>query len=147
MKTKVGGEQPSAGFEWRIRVYYEDTDAGAIVFFANYLKFFERARTEWLRHLGYDQREVARQKGLIFVVKHTCVDYLKPAYLDDTLRIVSRITRMHACGVEFEQDAWRDETLLARGTIAIVCVNSEKMRPSRIPALLASQLAASAGHA
>lgn len=147
MKTRAGEDQPRAGFEWRVRVYYEDTDAGAIVFFANYLKFFERARTEWLRHLGYDQREVARQEGLIFVVKRTCVDYLSPARLDDSLKIVSRVTRMRTCGVEFEQDAWRDETLLARGTIAIVCVDSEKMRPSPIPAPLARQLAASAGQA
>ena len=75
------------GFPWPIRVYYEDTDAGGIVFFANYLKYFERARTEWLRACGIDQRALDRAHGILFVVSRTAVDYRAPAWLDDTVTI------------------------------------------------------------
>jgi conserved hypothetical protein TIGR00051 len=77
----------SSPFDWKIRVYYEDTDTGGVVFYANYLKFFERARTEWLRSFGFQQQHLAETTGAIFVVKNTSVDYLSPARLDDELRL------------------------------------------------------------
>lgn len=86
-------EAPS-GFTWPVRVYYEDTDAGGIVFYANYLKFFERARTEWLRACGIDQQRVADETGAIFIVRSTALDYRAPARLDDMLTITSRIGRI-----------------------------------------------------
>jgi acyl-CoA thioester hydrolase len=124
---------------WSIRVYYEDTDAGGVVFYANYLKFFERARTEWLRSLGIEQLELARSTGMIFIVRSTAVDYLSPARLDDLLTIKSRIERIGGASVDFEQEAWRDtpdgrSELLARGTIKIGCVAADTLRPGKIPA-------------
>ncbi|BEU22483.1 tol-pal system-associated acyl-CoA thioesterase [Paraburkholderia sp. 22B1P] len=121
------------GFIWPIRVYYEDTDAGGIVFYANYLKFFERARTEWLRACGVDQRKLAEESGALFVVRSTALDYLAPARLDDMLRIVSRIERLGRASVDFAQEAWRDDTLLATGTIRVGCVDSKSMKPAAIP--------------
>ncbi|MFP3556270.1 tol-pal system-associated acyl-CoA thioesterase [Paraburkholderia sp. SIMBA_049] len=121
------------GFVWPIRVYYEDTDAGGIVFYANYLKFFERARTEWLRACGVDQRKLAEESGALFVVRSTALDYRAPARLDDMLRIVSRIERLGRASVDFAQEAWRDDTLLATGTIRVGCVDSHSMKPAAIP--------------
>ncbi|WP_150554899.1 tol-pal system-associated acyl-CoA thioesterase [Pandoraea nosoerga] len=139
---------------WSIRVYYEDTDAGGVVFYANYLKFFERARTEWLRSLGIEQYELARHTGMIFIVRATALDYLSPARLDDLLDIRSRIDRVGGASVDFHQEAWRhapDGTseLLARGTIKIGCVAARTLRPGKIPAhvRLAMQSAATTANA
>ncbi|AJP56990.1 tol-pal system-associated acyl-CoA thioesterase [Pandoraea vervacti] len=124
---------------WSIRVYYEDTDAGGVVFYANYLKFFERARTEWLRSLGIEQLELARNTGMIFIVRATAVDYLSPARLDDLVVVKSRIDRIGGASVDFLQEAWRDapdgtSELLARGSIKIGCVAAATLRPGKIPA-------------
>jgi acyl-CoA thioester hydrolase len=118
---------------WSIRVYYEDTDAGGVVFYANYLKFFERARTEWLRSLGIDQLRLAHDTGMIFIVRRTTVDYLSPARLDDEILIRSRIDRIGGASVDFMQEAWRGDTLLARGGIKIGCVAADSLRPGKIP--------------
>ncbi|KWK24343.1 4-hydroxybenzoyl-CoA thioesterase [Burkholderia stagnalis] len=126
-------EAPS-GFAWPVRVYYEDTDAGGIVFYANYLKFFERARTEWLRACGIDQRRLADETGAIFIVRSTALDYRAPARLDDTLAITSRPGRIGRASVEFMQEAWRGETLLVSGHIRIGCVDRDGIRPAPIPA-------------
>ena len=120
-------------FEWPIRVYYEDTDAGGIVFYANYLKFFERARTEWLRACGIDQQRLADSNGIVFVVRRTSVDYSSPARLDDVIRVVSRIERLGRASVDFHQEAWRDGVLLASGDIRIASVNRASVRPAAIP--------------
>ncbi|WP_244847190.1 tol-pal system-associated acyl-CoA thioesterase [Caballeronia sp. SL2Y3] len=121
-------------FEWPIRVYYEDTDAGGIVFYANYLKFFERARTEWLRACGIDQQRLAESDGIVFVVKRTSVDYSAPARLDDVIRVVSRIGRLGRASVDFHQEAWRDGVLLASGEIRVASVDRASIRPAGIPA-------------
>ncbi|MGE8472853.1 MAG: YbgC/FadM family acyl-CoA thioesterase, partial [Paraburkholderia hospita] len=102
-------------------------------FYANYLKFFERARTEWLRACGVDQRKLAEESGALFVVRSTALDYRAPARLDDMLRIVSRIERLGRASVDFAQEAWRDDTLLATGTIRVGCVDSQSMKPAAIP--------------
>jgi acyl-CoA thioester hydrolase len=120
-------------FEWPIRVYYEDTDAGGIVFYANYLKFFERARTEWLRACGIDQQKLAESDGIVFVVRRTSVDYSSPARLDDVIRVVSRIERLGRASVDFHQEAWRNDVLLASGDVRVASVGRASMRPAGIP--------------
>lgn len=138
-------------FEFPIRIYYEDTDAGGVVFYANYLKFFERARTEWLRAHGVIQQNLTERTGLIFVVRHTAVDYLAPARLDDRLTIVSRVDKLGHVSIEFSQEAVRaydpnrdkpeipsDQAepgeLLARGRIKVGCVERTTLLPRKIPA-------------
>lgn len=124
-------------FNWSIRVYYEDTDAGGVVFYANYLKFFERARTEWLRAVGIEQSRLVRTDEVMFVVKSTALDYHAPARLDDELYLTVIVENVGRVAVEFIQQAWRydDETpkLLATGRIKVVCVNANTFRPTAIP--------------
>jgi acyl-CoA thioester hydrolase len=128
------------GFTWPIRVYYEDTDAGGIVFYANYLKFFERARTEWLRACGIEQDRLAAETGALFIVRSTAVDYRAPARLDDLIKIVSHPERIGRASVDFSQEAWRDGTLLATGTIRVGCVDRVALRPAAIPELVLAAL-------
>lgn len=124
-------------FSWKVRVYYEDTDAGGVVFYANYLKFFERARTEWLRAMGFSQQLLVQTQGVMFVVKNTSVDYLSPARLDDELKLSVVVEKQRNASLEFLQEAWRvngaEQTLLARGRITVVCVGATSFRPQAIP--------------
>lgn len=125
-------------FEFFVRVYYEDTDTGGIVFYANYLKYFERARTEWLRRgdgdaAGISQQQVADELGLMFVVRSTAVEYKRPARLDDSVRIVSRVERLGRAGIDFHQEAYVDESLVAVGRIRVACVTRDGLRPTAIP--------------
>jgi acyl-CoA thioester hydrolase len=119
-----------SSFDWNLRVYWEDTDAGGVVFYANYLKFFERARTEWLRALGVDQQALADTTGAIFVVRSTAVDYRAPARLDDLVQIRSRMERVGPASVQFAQEGWRGDVLLASGTIRVGCVDRLTFRPT-----------------
>jgi acyl-CoA thioester hydrolase len=132
MQTSTARIMSNEGFVWPIRIYYEDTDAAGIVFYANYLKFFERARTEWLCHAGIDQRRLTAATGTVFVVRTTSVDYLAPARLGDELKIFSRIERFGRASVDFEQRAFREETVIATGTIRVVCVTLADMRPAPV---------------
>ena len=124
---------------WPVRVYYEDTDAGGIVFYANYLKFFERARTEWLRSGGIDQSRLSASDNLMFVVLHTAVDYHSPARLDDALKLSVVVEKLGRASVEFVQQAWRVEAaadpqrLLATARIRVACVDQHTLRPRSIP--------------
>ncbi|KAF1052966.1 MAG: Acyl-CoA thioesterase YbgC [Burkholderia gladioli] len=120
-------------FVWPVRVYYEDTDAGGIVFYANYLKFFERARTEWLRACGIDQRRLGDETGAVFVVRSAALDYRSPARLDDLLTIVSRIEKLGRASLDFVQQAWHDDTLLVSANVRIGCVDRDALRPTGIP--------------
>ena len=125
-------------FEFPIRVYWEDTDAGGIVFYANYLKFFERARTEWLRHLGLQQNQLKQDTGGMFVVIETQIKYHQPAQLDDLLQVTAHMKHKGRASLEIAQQAWREEphaqrTLLCEGTIRIGWVNALEMKPQRIP--------------
>jgi acyl-CoA thioester hydrolase len=122
-----------APFSWPVRVYWEDTDAGGVVFYANYLKFFERARTEWLRGLGQSQQALREQTGAIFIVSHTQVRHLAPARLDDELRITVQLTDCGRASMSFAQQAWCGPRLLADGTIRVGCVDASSWRPRRIP--------------
>jgi acyl-CoA thioester hydrolase len=120
-------------FEHTLRVYWEDTDAGGVVFYANYLKFFERARTEWLRHLGLGQQALRDKTGVVFVVTDTQVTYRAPARLDDLLRITVTLHQQGTASMRIQQQAWRDHTLLASGDIRIGCVDVGTFRPRRVP--------------
>ena len=120
-------------FRWPVRVYWEDTDAGGIVFYANYLKFFERARTEWLRERGIGQQQLREETGAIFVVLDTQVSYRLPARLDDTLQITVETTRAGGASLVFTQRAWRGAELLAEGTIRVACVDAATLKPRRLP--------------
>lgn len=123
----------AAAFTWPVRVYWEDTDAGGIVFYANYLKFFERARTEWLRALGIGQADLRERSGGMFVVSETAVRYVAPARLDDELLVSARLQETGRASLVIAQDATRAGLLLAAGTIRIGWVDAATLRPGRIP--------------
>ena len=129
-------------FEFRIRVYWEDTDAGGIVFYANYLKFFERARTEWLRSLGVGQQALREATGGIFVVGETSLRYHRPARLDDELLVSARIETAGRASIVLAQQALRgaDRALLCDGTIRIGWVDAATLKPARMPAYLLEAL-------
>lgn len=123
-------------FEWPVRIYWEDTDAGGVVFYANYLKFFERARTEWLRTFGPSQ-EAFRQAGQgMFVVTDTSLRYLLPARLDDQIMVTVRLSEIGRASLMVRQQAWRGQSLLAEGSIRIGWVLARPdgvLRPARLP--------------
>jgi acyl-CoA thioester hydrolase len=131
-----------------VRVYWEDTDAGGIVFYGNYLKFMERARTEWLSSLGFDQEAMRRAGEGMFVVADTQLRYLKPARLDDRLNVTVRVCEVGRASVAFEQDVWRGDTLLTQGSVRIGWVQpalggpdqEHTFRPGRIPARIVAIL-------
>lgn len=124
---------PATEFRLALRVYWEDTDAAGIVFYANYLKFFERARTEWLRSLGFEQERLRAESGIAFVVAETAVRYRLPARLDDVLEVTVRVAHLGPASLGVEQQAWRAGQLLADGTIRIGCVELGTFRPRRVP--------------
>ena len=120
-------------FSHPVRVYWEDTDAGGVVFYANYLKFFERARTEWLRALGAEQQALRDATGAIFIVSDTALRYLQPARLDDLLRITVQPLEIGRASMRLGQQAWRGDALLCEGQIRIGCVDGGSFRPRRFP--------------
>jgi len=130
----------STVFEHPIRVYWEDTDAGGIVFYANYLKFFERARTEWLRALGIGQHALREETGGMFVVSETAVKYHRPAKLDDQLRVTATLAEGGRASLVIAQQAWLGDTLLCEGTIRIGWVDAAAMKPARIPSSVLERL-------
>jgi len=127
-------------FRHPLRVYWEDTDAGGVVFYANYLKFFERARTEWLRTLGVGQQRLLDEEGLMFVVAETALRHLRAARLDDLLDITVAVAEAGRASLRLQQQAWRGRELLAEGTIRIGCVTSAGFRPCRIPAAILEKI-------
>ncbi|WOB07087.1 tol-pal system-associated acyl-CoA thioesterase [Piscinibacter gummiphilus] len=120
-------------FAHTLRIYWEDTDAGGVVFYANYLKFFERARTEWLRSLGFAQEALRAETGAIFIVSETRVRYLRPARLDDQLTVTVDVQHAGQASMTVAQVAWRGDERLAEGDIRIGCVDAQSFRPRRIP--------------
>ena len=130
----------AAPFTWPIRVYWEDTDAGGIVFYANYLKFFERARTEWLRSLGVSQSTLKDGGDGMFVVSETSVRYRAPARLDDELLVTAQLEAGGRASLIIAQKALRGDTLLCDGTIRIGWVDAATLRPGRIPAAILAVL-------
>lgn len=120
-------------FSFPIRVYYEDTDAGGIVYYANYLKFAERARTEYLRHLGIDQQTMLKEKGIGFVVRDCHISYKSPAQLDDALNITCKLTELKGVSAKMEQKLYRKDAILAEIEISLVFLSLATMRPTKIP--------------
>ncbi|WP_300757997.1 tol-pal system-associated acyl-CoA thioesterase [Janthinobacterium sp.] len=129
-------------FIWNVRVYYEDTDAGGIVYHANYLKFFERARTEWLRATGIDHQALKQLHDAALVVKSISTDYHAPAKLDDTLKLTLSIEKLGRASIVFLQQAWCGDTLLNTARVKIGCVDAA-LRPRALPGALSNSLAAS----
>jgi len=123
-----------------VRVYYEDTDAAGIVYYANYLKFAERARSEWLRELGGGDAKALRASGLMFVVRRCAIDYRQAARLDDLLEVETRVTGYAGATLELEQTVRRDGADLVAMTVTLACVNSAG-RPARLPPALRAALA------
>ncbi len=116
-----------------LRVYYEDTDAAGIVYYANYLRFIERGRTEFLRGLGYSQESIGRETGLAFAVRSVNAEYLLPAKLDDELIVSSRIESLGRAQVVFAQQVWRGDTLLLDATVRIACLDTRKGKAVAMP--------------
>ena len=133
--------KPNA-FSIPVRVYYEDTDAGGVVYYANYLKFFERCRTEWMRFAGHDQSQLAAEAGIGFVALKASCEYLKPARLDDDLMVGLEVEKLTRVRVVFRQQVRRGDQILVTGTVEIACVNMATMTPSAIPEFLHSKLEA-----
>lgn len=129
---------PMSEFSWQVRVYYEDTDAGGVVFYANYLKFFERARTELLRKHNINQRELLETTGLVFVVRRVHVEYRSSARLDDALDITARPRLDGRTRLIFDQEAYRaaDNKLLCRAEAEIICVTADGFRPRPLPPVI-----------
>lgn len=131
------GTAPNASatpdFTWPVRVYYEDTDAGGVVYHANYLKFMERARTEWLRALGFEQDALRGAYGIVFAVRRLAVDMRRPARFNDALAVTCRVRALRRASVEFEQAVLRGDEVLVTGEVAIACVDVARQAPAAIP--------------
>lgn len=120
-------------FAIAVRVYYEDTDAGGVVYYANYLKFMERARTEWLRMLGFDQSRLTREHGIVFAVRAASLEFLKPARFDDALDVSVDIADRGRASINFVQSITCAATLLCEGTVRVACLDAMKFAPCPIP--------------
>lgn len=129
-------------FLWPVRVYYEDTDSGGVVYYANYLKFMERARTEWLRHFGFEQDELIQNEAVIFAVRSVQVDYLLPARFNDELSVSARLIEQGRASLTIEQSITRvvDNTLLCKGSVKIVSLRPDSFKPCAIPKNIKQQL-------
>lgn len=131
----------SAEFSHKLRVYIEDTDAGGIVYYVNYLKFMERARTEFMRALGYGKNSIFNY-NLMFVVRDVAVTYMLPARLDDELEATASIAQVRGAVIVFRQRVRRGEELLAQGDVTVACVDRVGMKPRRLPPEMAASLQA-----
>lgn len=129
-------------FAWRARVYWEDTDGGGIVYYANYLKFLERARTEWLRSFGYSQSQLQRDLGIAFAVVNVNIDYRRPARLDDELTITCAAEREGVTVVHFAQRVYRQtpDDLVATAQVRVACIDTRTLRPTRLPDFLTKEI-------
>lgn len=120
-------------FSCRYRVYWEDTDAGGVVYYANYLKFMERCRTEWLRALGVDQLRLRAERSLQFAVVSIAVDFLRPALLNDEVIVTAELVRLSGATISFKQAIWRGEAQLIEATTRVACLDSGTLKPRAIP--------------
>ena len=125
---------PAQPFAWPVRVYYEDTDVGGVVYYANYLKFMERARTEWLRALGFDMSAMAHEHRCHFVARRAEVDFLRPARLDDRLVATVALARAGHARLVLEQDILKDGQRLAGGKVTLACITTDTWQPTPMPA-------------
>ena len=140
MKTTEPARAAPA-FVWPVRVYYEDTDAAGVVFYANYLKFMERARTEWLRELGFEQTTLLHDHNVVFVVRSLAIEYLRPALFNDELEVTVTLTGARGSLLEIAQTVRRGPRDLVTGEVKIACVNTQSFKPVRIPNPILKKLA------
>lgn len=127
-------------FDWPVRVYYEDTDSGGVVYHSNYLNFMERARTEWLRALGFEQDRLRDEHKLLFVVHSMQLTYRLPARFNDALLIQSRLKKASGASMQFEQNIYRGEELLFEASVRIACLDAESFRPKSIPKFILTEM-------
>jgi acyl-CoA thioester hydrolase len=137
----VTAERP---FRWPVRVYYEDTDAAGVVYYANYLRFLERARTEWLAAMGFTLSALERVHNAVFVVHRLEIDYRHPAHLGDALDVTLALIASGKSRLVVGQDVLHDEQLVAGARVTLACLNPNTWRPTRIPAPLLACMEASA---
>jgi acyl-CoA thioester hydrolase len=130
-----------ATFVWPLRVYYEDTDAAGVVFYANYLNFMERARTEWLRALGFEQTTLRNDHHVVFVVRSLAVEYLQPAVFNDALEVTVSLTGARGSLLHVAQTVRRGQRVLVTGDVGVACVNTRSFKPVRIPKFIIDKLA------
>jgi acyl-CoA thioester hydrolase len=126
-------------FRWPVRVYYESTDAGGVVYHAEYLKFFERARTEWLRSLGFEQPQLRSGDGVIFVVRSLQIKYLQPALFNELLEVKSRLVELGRSRFVFEQELQRGVEILNQATVEVVCIAESSFKPIALPTRIRQQ--------
>ncbi|HKQ29688.1 MAG TPA: tol-pal system-associated acyl-CoA thioesterase [Burkholderiales bacterium] len=131
-----------ASFSLPVRVYYEDTDAGGVVYYANYLKFMERARTEWLRSLGFEQAELLQRHGVLFAVRSVQLDYLKPARFNDLLDVTVDVGRRGHASMTLHQRAKLSDLVLCEGEVKIACLEAKTFTPCAMPDAIAARLTA-----
>lgn len=131
--------KPSS-FTFPVRIYYEDTDSGGVVYYANYLKFLERARTEWLRALGFEQTELLDRYNVIFVVRRVEIDYLRPAVFNDALLVTVQVHHAGRSWIELDQTVQREAEVLVTARVKIVCVNGQSFKPVGIPPAIKQEM-------
>ena len=129
-------------YSFPVRVYFENTDAGGVVYHAEYLKFLERARTEWLRHLGFGHQALARDSKVVFVVSSMTIDFVKAARLDDTLAVSVKLESVGRVRCVFAQEVRREDEVLAKATVTVACLTVESFKPVEIPAPLKKKMEA-----
>jgi len=127
-------------FVWPIRVYYEDTDSGGVVYHSQYVNFMERARTEWLRALGVEQSILRQEQGLLFAVHSMQINYRRPAVFNDLLQVISRLQKRSGASIVFEQSIYRGEELLCDALVRVASLNAETFRPKPIPNFILTEL-------
>ncbi len=127
-------------FNWPIRIYYEDTDSGGVVYYANYLKFMERARTEWLRSFSIQQDDLRERFGIIFAVRHVQIDYLLPAKFNDELVVESKVNKKGKASITFEQIVMCGTEVLVKANIKIACLDVNLFKPQPMPAEILEKL-------
>ena len=127
-------------FDWPVRVYYEDTDAGGVVYYANYLKYFERGRTEYLRSFGFEQDELINNQHIIFAVRALAIDYIKPARFNQLLEVSTEITALKKASLEFKQKITHHGQLLVTGDVRIACLDTNTLKPTAIPKNIIGQI-------
>ena len=137
--------QHARQFLWPVRVYHEDTDGAGVVYYANYLRYFERARTEWLRAAGFEQTDLAAYFGMVFVVRSINVEYLLPARFNDALSVTLELGDVGASQITLKQRVLRENILLVEARVRLACVNIAAMKPVRMPRLLSAALSRKIG--
>jgi acyl-CoA thioester hydrolase len=130
-------------YSFPVRVYFENTDAGGVVYHGEYLKFLERARTEWLRHLGFDHQFLGRNHRVLFIVTSVVADFLKPARLDDTLAVSVQLESLGKVRCVFAQEVRREDEVLVKAKVTVACVTGEAFKPAEIPEALRRKMEAS----